>query len=325
MATIGRNSGITYFGNNAAARNISVGARGPKGDKGDTGVGVSSANVDTNGELLLGLTNNTILNAGSIVAPSEVWSKDDVIPTGIGGISAGTVGQTLDGLTPIQILEKLLYPYQTLSFASFSMGLPISSTVEVGTTCAAGSYSASWSLNNYSNLTANSISILQNSTTLASGLNTSPTSITHSQYQYNTPTQLTFTISAGQKEGSNVTSTSSYSWKKKIWYGKSNLTALLGYSNFSGFSSIFTQGLTSISSANYTFNATPGDDQYLYIIIPDTNSYNIFREDTVSGFDFPFQAAQTITFTNSLDVSLTYKYYRSENLTESAVTIYAGV
>jgi hypothetical protein len=202
------------------------------------------------------------------------------------------------------------------------MGLPISSTVEVGTTCAAGSYSASWSLNNYSNLTANSISILQNSTTLASGLNTSPTSITHSQYQYNTPTQLTFTISAGQKEGSNVTSTSSYSWKKKIWYGKSNLTFLSAYSDFSSFSSIFTQGLTSISSANYTFSATTGDDQYLYIIIPDTGSYGTFTE---SGFDYPFENAQTITFTNSLGVSLTYKYYRSTNATESSVTVYAGV
>lgn len=322
MATIGRNSGITYFGNNAAARNISVGARGPKGDKGDTGVGVSSANVDTNGELILGLTNNTILNAGSIVAASEVWSKDDVIPTSIGGITAGTVGQTLDGLTPMQILEKLLYPYQALSVSSFSIGLPISTTVEVGTTCAAGIYAASWGFNNSSNLTANSISISQGSTTLASGLNISPFSITHPQYQYTTPTQLPFTISAGQKEGANVNSTVNYSWKKKIWYGKSNSTSLSSYSNFSSFSSIFTQGLTSVSSANYSFSATTGDDQYLYIIIPDTSSYSTFTE---SGFDYPFESAQTINFINGLGVSLSYKYYRSTNATESSVIINTGV
>lgn len=322
MATIGRNSGITYFGNNSAARNVFVGARGPQGAKGDTGVGVASADINTNGELVLGLTNNATLNAGSVLPSAEVWTKDDVIPTSIGGITAGTVGQTLDGLTPMQILEKLLYPYQALSVSSFSVGLPISTTVEVGTTCAAGTYAASWGFNNSSNLTANSISISQGSTTLASGLNISPFSITHPQYRYTTPTQLPFTITAGQKEGANVNSTVNYSWKKKIWYGKSNFTSLSSYDNFSSFSSIFTQGLTSVSSANYSFSATTGDDQYLYIIVPDNSSYSTFMS---NGFEFPFQASQIITFTNSLGVTLTYKYYRSTYATESAVIINAGV
>jgi len=322
MATIGRNSGITYFGNNSAARNVFVGARGPQGVKGDTGVGVKTADINTNGELVLELTNNATLNAGSVVPSAEVWTKDDVIPTSIGGITAGTVGQTLDGLTPMQILEKLLYPYQALSVSSFSVGLPISTTVEVGTISAAGIYSTSWAFNNASNLTANSISISRSSTTLASGLNVSPFSITHPQYQYTTPTQLPFTISAGQKEGANVTSTVNYSWKKKIWYGKSNSTSLSSYSDFSSFSSIFTQGLTSISSANYSFSATTGDDQYLYIIVPDNSSYSTFMS---NGFEFPFQASQIITFTNSFGVTLTYKYYRSTYATESAVIINAGV
>ena len=322
MATIGRNSGITYFGNNSAARNVFVGARGPQGVKGDTGVGVKTADINTNGELVLELTNNATLNAGSVVPSAEVWTKDDVIPTSIGGITAGTVGQTLDGLTPMQILEKLLYPYQALSVSSFSVGLPISTTVEVGTISAAGIYSTSWAFNNASNLTANSISISRSSTTLASGLNVSPFSITHPQYQYTTPTQLPFTISAGQKEGANVTSTVNYSWKKKILYGKSNSTSLSSYSDFSSFSSIFTQGLTSISSANYSFSATTGDDQYLYIIVPDNSSYSTFMS---NGFEFPFQASQIITFTNSFGVTLTYKYYRSTYATESAVIINAGV
>lgn len=298
------------------------GIPGEKGEKGDTGVGVQSADINPTGELVLGLTDSSVLNAGSVLAPTEVWTKDDIIPTSIGGITAGTVGQTLDGLTPMQILEKLLYPYQALSVLSFGVGLPISTTVEVGTTCAAGTYAASWAFNNSSNLTANSILISQGSTTLASGLNISPFSITHPQYQYDTPTQLPFTISAGQKEGSNVTSTINYAWKKKIWYGKSNLTGLSSYSNFSSFSSIFTQGLTSVNSANYSFSATTGDDQYLYIIIPDTGAYSTFTE---SGFDYPFETAQTVTFTNALGVSLSYKYYRSTNATESSVIINAGV
>ena len=319
MALYRRRGNVVYYGRNAAVTNLLA---GPQGQRGPQGTGVNRADVNTNGELVLGLTDNTEINAGSIVPASEVWTKDDVIPTSIGGIAAGTVGQTLDGLTPMQILEKLLYPYQALSVSSFSVGLPISTTVEVGTISAAGIYSTSWAFNNASNLTANSISIKQGTTDLATGLNVSPFSITHPQYQYTTPTQLPFTISAGQKEGANVTSTVNYSWKKKIWYGKSNSTSLSSYSDFSSFSSIFTQGLTSISSANYSFSATTGDDQYLYIIVPDNSSYSTFMS---NGFEFPFQASQIITFTNSFGVTLTYKYYRSTYATESAVIINAGV
>lgn len=319
MALYRRRGNVVYYGRNAAVANLLA---GPQGQRGPQGTGVNRADVNTNGELVLGLTDNTEINAGSIVPASEVWTKDDVIPTSIGGIAAGTVGQTLDGLTPMQILEKLLYPYQALGISSFTMGLPISDTVEVGTNCPAGSYSASWNLTNSSNLTANSISLSRGDDSLAIGLNASPTSITHPEYNYTVPTSLTFTVSAGQSQGANVIANKYYNWKKKIWYGKSNLTSLTGYSDFSSFSSIFTQGLTSISSANYTFSATTGDDQYLYIIIPDTGSYSTFTE---SGFDYPFENAQTITFTNSLGVSLTYKYYRSTNATESSITVYAGV
>ena len=123
---------------------------------------VVNSDVTLNGNLTTGSITNTII--GDIQdtiggANTDVWSKNDAIPTTIGGIASGTVGQTLDGLTAIQILEKLLYPYQTLSFSSFSVGLPISQTVEVGTTSAAGPYTSTWGFNNSSNLTANSISI----------------------------------------------------------------------------------------------------------------------------------------------------------------------
>lgn len=329
MATIGRNSGITYFGNNSAARNVFIGARGPQGAKGDTGVGVASADINTNGELVLGLTNNATLNAGSVVPSAEVWTKDDVIPTSIGGITAGTVGQTLDGLTPMQILEKLLYPYQTLSVSSFSVGLPISTTVEVGTTCAAGTYASSWAFNNASNLTANSISISQGSTTLASGLNISPFSITHSQYQYTTPTQLPFTITAGQKEGANVTSTVNYSWKYKTYCFKSSLTSLGNGFNpttdatVSGLSSAFTSGLFSFANTNFSTSST--DEQYLYILLPYLNFTNSYNSFTLGGFPWDKQSLSSAINITINGITASYKYYRSTNKTQSTPTIIASI
>lgn len=251
----------------------------------------------------------------------DVWTKDDTIPTTIGGIASGTVGQTLDGLTAIQILEKLLYPYQTLSFSSFSVGLPISETVEVGTISAALAYTSTWGFNNYSNLTANSISI-SGLTTLASSLSGTTSSVTHPVYSFDAPTNLTFTIRANQTSGGDATRTQTYSWRKKIWYGKSNSLSLTQYSDFSSFSSIFTHNLTSISSANYFFPTTTGDDQYLYIIIPADSSYSTFTD---AGFESPFEPPVNIRITNSKNVQLDYKYYRSFNPQILNITVAAGV
>lgn len=251
----------------------------------------------------------------------DVWTKDDTIPTTIGGIASGTVGQTLDGLTAIQILEKLLYPYQTLSFSSFSVGLPISETVEVGTISAALAYTSNWGFNNYSNLTANSISIT-GLTTLASSLSGTTSSVTHPVYSFDAPTNLTFTIRANQTSGGDATRTQTYSWRKKIWYGKSNSLSLTQYSDFSSFSSIFTHNLTSISSANYFFPTTTGDDQYLYIIIPADSSYSTFTD---AGFESPFEPPVNIRITNSQNVQLDYKYYRSFNPQILNITVAAGV
>ena len=251
----------------------------------------------------------------------DVWTKDDTIPTTIGGIASGTVGQTLDGLTAIQILEKLLYPYQTLSFSSFSVGLPISQTVEVGTISAALAYTSNWGFNNGSNLTANSISI-SGLTTLASSLSGTSSSVTHPVYSFDAPTNLTFTIRANQTSGGDATRTQTYSWRKKIWYGKSNSSSLTQYSDFSSFSSIFTHNLTSISSANYFFPTTTGDDQYLYIIIPADSSYSTFTD---AGFESPFEPPVNIRITNSQNVQLDYKYYRSFNPQILNITVAAGV
>lgn len=253
----------------------------------------------------------------------DVWTKDDTIPTTIGGIASGTVGQTLDGLTAIQILEKLLYPYQILSFSNFNVGLTISQTVEVGTISAAGPYTSSWGFNNGYNLTANSISItgLTSLASLLSGT-TSSVSVTHPVYSFDAPTNLTFTISANQTTGGAATRTQTYSWRKKIWYGKSNLAGLSNYSDFSSFSSIFTHNLTSISSANYFFPTTAGDDQYLYIIIPADSSYSTFTD---AGFESPFEPAVNIRITNSKNVQLDYKYYRSFNPQILEITVAAGV
>ncbi len=45
----------------------STGATGPKGDTGDTGTGVLNADVNTNGDLIITLTDSTTINAGNVV------------------------------------------------------------------------------------------------------------------------------------------------------------------------------------------------------------------------------------------------------------------
>lgn len=285
---------------------------------------VVNSDVTLNGNLTTGSITNTIIgDIQDTIAETnpDVWSKDDAIPTTIGGIASGTVGQTLDGLTAIQILEKLLYPYQTLSFSGFSVGLPISQTVEVGTTSAAGPYTSTWGFNNGSNLTANSISIT-GLTSLASSLSGTTSSVTHPVYSYSVPTNLTFTISANQTTGGAVTRTQTYSWRKKIWYGKSNLSSLENYSDFSSFSSIFTQNLTSVSSANYSI-PTSSSKEYVYIVIPADSSYSTIM-DTEANFPFAYLSPQSVDITVN-SIVLPYKYYRSSGKHTSAFILGAGV
>lgn len=283
--------------------NFAPGGQGPPGPQGNTGPTGPQGNTGATGE-------------------ESLWTNANPTLVTVGGLP---LGSTLLGFNAIQILEEILYPYQPVSFSSFSVDLG-GYELELNQPITGDDYTCSWTTSGPNeNWVVGSLSVVRtvnggSSTTLLSGLdyNDSPQSISHPTYQYNVPTNLAFTITGQQDEQSAPTSTETYSWKYKMYWG---LTSGASITNFSNFSSEFITS-TSTSSRLFTGNGT---QQYFYFVIPNSfTSYTSFKN-VLNNLSIPFQAAQTVTVTNPYGSSIQYKYYRSTNSSASTVTILPSI
>jgi hypothetical protein len=227
----------------------------------------------------------------------------------------------------------MLYPYQSAAFTSLSLGLPIASIVDLGTTSSAGNYQASWGYTQQNNWIAGSVSISRTSpspATLVSGLSitNTPTSVSHPTYRFTTPTSLQFSINGSQQQGSPPSlSVVPHSWRARIFYGKSTQATLdASYSSYSTFSSLFTNGISQIFTPTNTTLATqngtgitfPATEtaQYLWLFSPNMLStfktYNYFVEASSPGFQQTPSITGDIVLTNINGVSSNYVFYRWE-------------
>ena len=240
--------------------------------------------------------------------------------TDIAGIPQGT---TLDiGETSISILERILYPYQNVSFSSFNSGL--ASSYELGQTGGNGTVNATWlsSLPD-ANWTPNSAGIVQTgfagSAILLSGA--SPTadiaSITYGALRSTSlaSNSITVTLSAQQTEGSNPSTSATRSWWSRLYWGKSTNASLTDPSSLSFGSNTLLQS-KSASSTELNVGEGPG---FFYVFIHD--SYTITSM-TLGGFNVAPDSVRTATVTNAYGFSATYKIYRSlEELNDSLLIV----
>lgn len=247
--------------------------------------------------------------------------------TDINGIPAGTVID--QGLNSIQILEKILYPYQSVSFSGFTLGLA-SFVFDLGQTSASGSYNSSWSANGPTgNWIAGSVGISREGTTLVSGLNynsddPSGYPISHPSYRYTSPYRLTFSLTGAQAQGTNPVPTSrSYDWLHRIYYGKSAADPT-SISNLSSGGYVYASSTTSLGTRTYIIgsSATP---LYAYLVVPTApgspGSYTSIKD--INGFTLnPVEG--TFTETNSHGVSITWKWYRVSNPTTAEYRVTAS-
>jgi len=131
-------------------------------------VGSGSTVVTTSGNnLVISSTGGTGGGTYNLATPATVT---------VGGVTAGT---PLTGLTSFELFQKMLVVYQAPTFSSFSIG-GITSPVEVGCSIS-GSKSFSWAFTNPSNVSGNTMCILDITSggTLATNISTtSPQSAT---------------------------------------------------------------------------------------------------------------------------------------------------
>lgn len=268
---------------------------------------------------------NTVEIVGGSGADGTGPTWTSAVPTTATDIAGIPSGTTIDlGSNSIQILEKILYPYQSVSFSNFSLGLA-ANNFDLGQTSAAGNYNATWSASSPTgNWVAASVGISRAGTTLVSGLNynSSPTSITHPDYRYTVSSSLSFSLTGQQAQGNNpVSASKTYLWLHRIYHGKSasDPTSTSGLSNggsrFASGVSTFPTGSNSSTGGRYIFTAS-GTALACYVIVP-TNpspvgSYSTFKD--INNFTLN---PDTGTFTefNSHGVEITWRWYKVGNPT----------
>jgi hypothetical protein len=303
------------------------GATGATGAPGTTGYGYTGAFISGSTLYMVPVVDGIPQSAVPIGTVSgggseTLWTDPDPTLVTIGGLPSGS---TLVGDNAIKILEKILYPYQPVSFSSFSANLG-SSVLELNQTLGSSTINASWSTSGpTANWTPNSLSIVRKvngvgGTTMDSGFsyNASPRSLVHPSYQYTTPTTLSFTISGSQTQGSNPEYIDYYYWLYKVYWGLSASTSI---TDFTGFSSAFA---SSSPTTARTFT-TDGSERYYYFAIPSAFSNYISFKDTTTNNTVPFNSAVTISVTNDYGLSISYKYYRSLNSSSGSVTILPSI
>jgi hypothetical protein len=256
-------------------------------------------------------------NIAGIVA--ETWTNPEPVYITLGGVEQGDV---LTGLTAIDILERILYPYLAVSVSSFSMNY--SQTVfEIGQTTPTASLFPSWSLQNISNATATGTNITYVYSGGSSGSVLSAANPASSGSVFVLPpginsttvgATLIYTISVAQEEGSAATRTQTISWRSKIYVGKNTSSDHTTITNHAQLSNGTSQFITSSSSPAASGISLTAGSGYVYIFVHTSlnpiTSISIGTTDQTPAFPL---VSSSYTFTNASGASSTYRVYKSTN------------
>ena len=309
----------------------SDGQDGQDGQSGTVGAFSDGTTIVSGGNTLSikGGTGTTVLVTTSVSSGPTFeigetgWTRGgEAFPEAVGGIAAGISFANGTGLETI--LQTLLYPYQSVSFSAFDIGLS-SGPYEIGQTAGDQTVNATWTTSGPdANWTAGSLSISgdQSVGTIASSMNfdDTPKSITHGPYMFTTEKTLTFTLSGVQSEGSNATRTDTMNWRLRYLSGKTGS----GFSGTGMTSQGFTETLSRTSPNNFsvTFGAASPANKAYFVIPSSEYSGTLTFTDTSTNLTFPFnKTVSDYTHRNLYGVDVDYDIYESQNSFGGEVTV----
>jgi len=253
------------------------------------------------------------------------WTREeDAFPETIGGVVAGST--IADGSNAIQILETLLYPYQTISFSSFSTGLD--SNYELGETAGDINANFQWvTTGPNENWVAGSLGISSSQEgSIFTGLNRgdSPKNYNHPAYRKTSVSSVTFTIFGSPTEGSDVTKAATLNWKHAAFAGRTGTDG--SPASFADGSDIdyFTKTHPFTTLNNWQPSASSvGSPSYFYFFYPTTlyagtptvtDITDVNNPNTV-----PITMGNTFDTQNTHGVTTEYKFFRTFNAFAGAV------
>ena len=256
---------------------------------------------------------NDISFVGGGSGGTETYTNLTATTQTVGGITSGS---TFENKTMTEMWNLLLYPYQTPAFTSFSR-TNLKTSYDLGEAVTIGNQAFAWVTTNSSNVSPDTISILQLSpeliTLLSGGANDGGESINLStSISSTTPSTISmYRILATNTNSGSFNTTISATWKYRWYYGKSINTTVLP-AEITGFTNAL---VTSVTNSYVTLGAT-GSPEYGYLVIPTGLGQPSDLRNSTSGCfgsNIPYSLLGTTSFSNSYGVSTTYKIYRTTN------------
>ncbi len=255
---------------------------------------------------------------GSSGTANSDYTRTLGIAVSIGGLSAGHVPTG----TVQDLLDRMLYPYQTPSFSAFQINGQ-STLLELGESIAPGNKTFSWGTTNAGNITANTIIIKDttNNQILGSALandGSEVLSIPASIFKTNNATH-SFSIQAINTQGSNLSRSFDINWRPRRFAGTipaSSLVALQSATSITGLNSvpgiaITLNDLTYAKPGTATYNCSgSADGKYIWFLWDAALGTASFFSGAAPA---AFRAAQTVLFSNSFGVGRNYYLYISSN------------
>jgi len=325
------------------------------------GVSAMGATGSSWKKLSVAFTNsNTTKGAtGFVNILGVTWADSTATNTSVGGLASGS---SITGNSILEILEKMLFTFQSATVSSLSVGSFSSGSLELGQTAASsGTRTVTSSSSNTSNIDAEGYSVTYSHTnTVApsgsgSGTLMGATAYATSKANINLSTNIrsttigsSFTFTGNVSDysawvaygsplptslGATASTTQSCTWYSRFYWGKSATDALTDPSTLSSGSS----GLNTSSSAYSpsTFSISDSTTGYLYLFIHDSYTPTQIRLDNSNGALLGLKnltqtgtaiigTVPTTTVTNAHGHSATYKVYQSAFTQAGAFTLWVG-
>jgi len=258
---------------------------------------------------------------------SVLYTNASATPSTIGGITSGS---TFSEQTMQQMWDRLLYPYQSPAFSSFTMsGQP--TTVEVGVTIS-GSKTFTWGTTNSGNVSPNTILIRDatNNVDLVTGSanDGSEVIVLPTSIQKTSQSTHQWSIRGTNTNAVNFSATFTVSWLWRRYFGPSNNTTL----NESEIEGLSNSALASGFSGTFAY----AGGGYKFLCFPTSFGSPASFKDAATNLNVAMASSEDDAFfsntanslsyglvsvTNAFSQTTNYRVYRSKNILGGAISI----
>jgi hypothetical protein len=239
-------------------------------------------------------------------------------PTSVehGGIPAGS---TFDEVAVTEMFNKILYPYQTPSFATFA--IDDAGAMEVGDSVSSGNHNFTWTVNHNSNIVPDTISIYDatDSISLGSDMANDGSEVLPLPFEvtYSSMANHTWRIAAENSRGDIFTKDSVVSWQWRNFWGNDADGSITGEDIVAGSNRLSTTG-----DGDYT--APSGSNVYKWLAFPEEYGTAGRIIDPKTEFDIamdPSWNPRVVSISNLQGVVVDMNVYRTMNRTSATLTM----